>query len=109
MVVSETLRMYPILPIIDRVAMTNYKIPETNLIIEKGTPIFIPLLGLHYDPKYFSNPESFDPEHFSTENKSLRHSFVHLPFSEGPRNCIGKFLIRYLFQFKKNELKNIQY
>ncbi|XP_043475349.1 cytochrome P450 6k1-like [Leptopilina heterotoma] len=89
MVVSETLRMYPILPVLDRKAMNNYQIPGTNIIIEKGTPVFIPLLGMHYDPQYFSKPELFDPERFSEENRKSRTNYVYMPFGEGPRNCIG--------------------
>ena len=91
MVVSETLRMYPILSMIDRMAMEDYRIPNSNLVIEKGTPLFISLLGLHYDSKYFSKPEIFDPERFSKENKQSLTSYVYMPFGAGPRNCIGKF------------------
>ena len=90
MVVSETLRMYPILPMIERMAMENYRIPDSNLVIEKGTPLFIPLLGLHYDSKYYSNPDVFDPERFSKENKQSLNPHVYMPFGAGPRNCIGK-------------------
>lgn len=90
MVVSETLRMYPILPVLDRKAMNNYQIPGTNVIIEKGTPVFIPLLGMHYDPQYFPKPDLFDPERFSEENRKSRTNYVYMPFGEGPRNCIGK-------------------
>ena len=78
--------MYPVLPIIDRIATKNYKIEETGLIIEKGTPIIIPMLGLHYDPKYFPNPNVFDPEHFADFSKSKE---AYMPFGLGPRSCIG--------------------
>lgn len=93
MVVSETLRMYPILPILDRKTMNDYKIPGTNLIIEKGIPVFIPLLGLHYDQKYFPKPQLFDPDRFSEENRNSRTNYVYMPFGEGPRNCIGNLYI----------------
>ncbi|XP_012288296.2 uncharacterized protein LOC105704030 [Orussus abietinus] len=89
MVISETLRKYPPLAILDRMAIADYKIPDSNLVIEKGTPIFISLLGLHWDPEYFPNPERFDPERFSEENKKARKSFTYMPFGDGPRNCIG--------------------
>ncbi|XP_033227663.1 cytochrome P450 6k1-like isoform X2 [Belonocnema kinseyi] len=89
MVVSEILRIYPVLPIIDRIATKDYKIEETGLIIEKGTPILIPMLGLHYDSKYFANPNIFDPEHFSDFEKSKRNPYAYMPFGIGPRSCIG--------------------
>ncbi|XP_051167208.1 uncharacterized protein LOC127285301 [Leptopilina boulardi] len=89
MIISETLRMYPTLPLIDRKTTKNYKIEETGLIIEKGTPILIPMLGFHYDEKYFPNPHNFNPERFSSDGKSSINPYVYLPFGIGARNCIG--------------------
>nr|CAD7603115.1 unnamed protein product [Timema genevievae] len=89
MVVSETLRKYPALPFLDRTVQVDYKIPGTNDILEKGTTVFIPIFGIHYDPKYYPNPEKFDPERFSAKNKNDIPKYAHLPFGEGPRNCIG--------------------
>lgn len=93
MVVHETMRLFPVLPVIDREAMQPYKIPNFDLVIEKHTPIFISLLGLHYDPEYFPNPEKFDPERFNEENRNNIPSCVYMPFGEGPRKCIGKNII----------------
>ncbi|KAF2879307.1 hypothetical protein ILUMI_26862 [Ignelater luminosus] len=89
MVIYETLRKYPALPFLDRMCLEDYKIPNTNYIIEKGTPVLIPLFGLHFDPNYFPNPEEFDPERFVDEDQGNSTSFVYLPFGQGPRNCIG--------------------
>ncbi|XP_014481508.1 PREDICTED: cytochrome P450 6k1-like isoform X2 [Dinoponera quadriceps] len=89
MVVSETLRKYPILGVIDRETVEPYKIPNSNLVLEKGMPVFISIKGLHYDPEYFPNPEKFDPERFSEENKRNIQPFTYMPFGEGPRMCIG--------------------
>lgn len=90
MFIFETLRMYPTLPMIDRRAVRDYKIEETGLLIEKGTPILISSLGFHYDPKYYPNPHIFDPERFSSENKAKMNPNVFLSFGVGSRNCIGK-------------------
>nr|CAD7195288.1 unnamed protein product [Timema douglasi] len=89
MVVSETLRKYPALPFLDRNVQVDYKIPGTNDILEKGTTVFIPTFGIHYDPEYYPNPEKFDPERFSAKNKNDIPKYAYLPFGEGPRNCIG--------------------
>ncbi|KAK0166957.1 hypothetical protein PV327_004421 [Microctonus hyperodae] len=74
---------------LDRVACVDYKVPNSNLIIEKGTPVFIPMMGLHYDPQYFPEPDKYDPERFTENNKKLRKSCVYFPFGEGPHICIG--------------------
>nr|CAD7264854.1 unnamed protein product [Timema shepardi] len=89
MVVSETLRKYPILPFLDRMTLRDYKIPGTNIVLEKGTSIFIPLLGFHNDPKYFPNPKEFNPERFTLENRKSIPNYAYMPFGEGPRKCIG--------------------
>ncbi|EGI65437.1 Cytochrome P450 6k1 [Acromyrmex echinatior] len=89
MVVSEILRMYPPLPFLDRITKETYKVPNSDLVLEKGTPIYISLLGVHYDPEYYPNPDKFDPERFTKENKRNRSPYVYLPFGDGPRMCIG--------------------
>ncbi|XP_047000065.1 cytochrome P450 6k1-like [Schistocerca americana] len=88
-VVCETLRKYPPLPILNRECNKEYRIPDSELVLEKGTAVAISVLGLQHDPKYFPDPERFDPERFSEEEKAKRHPYVYLPFGEGPRICIG--------------------
>lgn len=69
----------------------DYVVEETGLVIEKGVSVIVPIWGIHHDPKYFPNPDSFDPERFNSENKAKIVPCSYLPFGEGPRNCIGKF------------------
>ncbi|KAJ3618158.1 hypothetical protein MTP99_006184 [Tenebrio molitor] len=88
-VINETLRKYPPLPLITRMCVRDYKIPGEDLIIEKDTTIMISVLGIHHDKEYYPDPEKFDPERFTEENKKSRHHFAHIPFGEGPRVCIG--------------------
>lgn len=88
-VFDEGLRLHPSVPFLMRQAGRDYKIPGTNVIIEKGTPVNIMALGLHRDPKHYPNPMKFDPDRFTPEAKEARHPFTYLPFGDGPRNCIG--------------------
>ncbi|XP_063221876.1 LOW QUALITY PROTEIN: cytochrome P450 6k1-like [Bacillus rossius redtenbacheri] len=89
MVVSETLRKYPTVPQVERRCLQDYKIPGSKITIEKGTYVTISVLGIHWDPAIYPEPDRFDPERFTPENKSKRPSFTHIPFGEGPRICIG--------------------
>lgn len=83
------MRYYPVLPFLDRKAAKDYKIPNTDIIIEKGTHVYLSTIGMHYDPKYYRDPEKFDPERFSDQNKDNINPFCYLPVGTGPRMCIG--------------------
>ncbi|KAK5638809.1 hypothetical protein RI129_013104 [Pyrocoelia pectoralis] len=88
-VVDETLRKYPPVPHLIRRCVLDYKIPGTNIVIEKGTAAVVSAYGLHYDPEYHPDPEKFNPERFSASNKGKTKPFTYIPFGEGPRMCIG--------------------
>ncbi|XP_017066146.1 probable cytochrome P450 6a13 [Drosophila eugracilis] len=89
-VVDETLRKYPILPHLLRRSTKYYQIPDSNLTLEPGTKIMIPVHSIHHDPELYPEPEKFDPSRFDPEMVKARHPFAYLPFGEGPRNCIGE-------------------
>ncbi|KAF7285757.1 hypothetical protein GWI33_010125 [Rhynchophorus ferrugineus] len=89
MCVSETLRKYPVLPFLDRVCNSNYKLEGTDHVIEKGQSVYISMFGLHYDPKYFPEPHKFLPDRFRDKNSINQDGFYYIPFGEGPRICIG--------------------
>lgn len=82
--------MYPPLPMLHRVCTENYTLPEAGITFYKGQHIHIPVYGLHYDPDYFPDPERFNPDRFSEENKANIKPFTYMPFGEGPRLCVGK-------------------
>nr|ALD15922.1 cytochrome P450 [Dendroctonus armandi] len=88
-VIAETLRKYPVLANIPRICTKDYKIPNSNVVLKKGTQIQLPVWGLHMDPEYFPDPHKFDPDRFSEEAKATRPEFAYFPFGEGPRICIG--------------------
>jgi cytochrome P450 family 6 len=89
-VVSETLRKYPLEASIFRVCKKAYKIPDSSVQLDEGTKVLIPVYAIHHDPKYYPDPERFDPNRFTDISKSTRQHFTYLPFGEGPRVCIGK-------------------
>lgn len=74
-----------------RKSTQNYKIPGTDVVIEKGTLVLFSTSGLQYDPKYYNEPRKFNPERYSDAEKAGK-GFIEMPnltFGEGPRNCLG--------------------
>ncbi len=86
------MRKYPVLPMISRICTKTYKLPDSDLVLEKGTEVIIPVAGIHRDENYYPDPEKYDPERFNNDQIRERSDFVYLPFGEGLRNCIGKSL-----------------
>jgi cytochrome P450 family 9 len=88
----------------DRICVKDYvvEVDDKKFTFEKGTSFYVPITAYHHDPKYFSDPEKFDPERFSEENKSKIDPDTYLPFGIGPRNCIGS-------RFALMEVKTIFY
>ncbi|XP_055529180.1 probable cytochrome P450 9f2 [Wyeomyia smithii] len=104
MVVSESLRMWPVAAV-DRLCAKDYHLNDgegLKFTIDKGTCIWFPVYGIHQDPKYYPNPQKFDPERFSEANRSNINLSAYLPFGLGPRNCIGS-------RFALMEMKAIIY
>lgn len=70
--------------------MCDYAMPDTDVTVPEGTCVMISVKGLHMDPNYHPEPEIFNPERFSEENKSNIRGYTYMPFGEGPHNCIGE-------------------
>nr|WCC58066.1 cytochrome P450 [Pharsalia antennata] len=87
--VDETLRIWPPVATITRVCTKDYRLQGTDITVEKDTMVLIPALGLHHDPDLWPEPEKFDPDRFSDENKGKIVPGSYMPFGSGPRNCIG--------------------
>ncbi|XP_069760841.1 cytochrome P450 3A30-like isoform X2 [Narcine bancroftii] len=87
MVISETLRLYPPAPRLERVCKEDVIL--NGVTIPKDTVVVVPAYVLHRDPKYWAEPEEFRPERFRKEERESRNPCIFLPFGMGPRNCIG--------------------
>lgn len=109
---KETLRLYPSVPFIGRQL-------EENVVIEgqtfyKNTDITVNIIGLHRNETYWEDPMKFNPYRFDEKFSEKRNPFSNVPFSAGPRNCIGqRFAVleakTYLYHVLKNfNVKSLQ-
>ena len=81
------MRLYPPVWAIARQSMEEtgfggYRIPPKPYVV-------IPIYALHRHPDFWQDPTRFDPERFAPKRAETRHSYCYLPFSAGPRTCIG--------------------
>ncbi|EDW00809.1 cytochrome P450 4e5, mitochondrial [Drosophila grimshawi] len=83
--IKEAQRVYPSVPFIGRYTDKDYDIHGT--IMPKGVTLNLPLIMLGYDDRTFKEPHRFYPERFELQKPG---PFDYIPFSAGPRNCIGQ-------------------
>ncbi len=87
MVLEETMRLYPPVWGISRQAIGDDTIGGYH--IRANAPVSMSPFVTHRHPEFWDDPERFDPERFTPERVAARHRFAYLPFSGGPRLCIG--------------------
>jgi cytochrome P450 len=88
MVLAESMRLYPPAWAMGRLAMNDFELGPYYL--PKGTNIFASQFVMHRDPRYFPDPERFDPERWTSEVRAARPRFSYFPFGGGARQCIGE-------------------
>ena len=83
--------MYPPAGVSFRQCTADYKLSglPDGAVLKKGTEVHVPVLAIHMDERYYPDPERFDPDRFTKEAVAARHPMAFLPFSQGPRICIG--------------------
>ncbi|CAN8030863.1 unnamed protein product [Ixodes persulcatus] len=85
-VIAESSRFYPAQP--GNVTRRCVKDFEFNgFCIQKDTHVHVPVRLMHHDPRYWVDPEEFNPDRFSPENRSKIEPMAYIPFGIGARNC----------------------
>ncbi|XP_006898358.1 PREDICTED: leukotriene-B(4) omega-hydroxylase 1-like [Elephantulus edwardii] len=89
MCIKESLRLHPPVTVISRRCAQDIVLPDGR-VIPKATICLINIFGTHHNPSVWSNPEVYDPFRFDPENPQQKSPLAFIPFSAGPRNCIGQ-------------------
>lgn len=89
MVVKESMRMLPPAWTLNA-RQANEDTQIGHYLIPKDKVVFISPYANHRNPKYFANPDKFDPERFSAANEKSIPKHAYIPFGSGPRVCIGQ-------------------
>ncbi|MGF1480423.1 MAG: cytochrome P450 [Cyanophyceae cyanobacterium] len=88
MVIKEAMRLYPPITDVSREAARDCEIG--GYFIPKGTTLIASQWVMHRDPRYFTEPEMFNPERWADDLEKRLPRGVYFPFGDGPRVCIGK-------------------
>ncbi len=86
-VIQETLRLYPPVWMFDRRALGPDDLGGTK--VDKGDLVIFCPYAIHRLPELWPDPEAFRPERFEAGREEQKNKFAYLPFSAGPRTCIG--------------------
>ncbi|XP_003700755.1 cytochrome P450 4g15-like [Megachile rotundata] len=89
-VILETLRLYPPVPAIARLLKEDVQLVTGNYVLPKDCTILISPYKVHRLEEYYPNPEEFNPDNFLPERTQNRHYYAFIPFSAGPRSCVGR-------------------
>jgi enediyne biosynthesis protein E7 len=92
-VIQEALRLYPPGWLFTRRTLEADELG--GFAIGPRTDVFISPYLLHRHPEFWSEPEEFHPERFAGADAEERHKFAYIPFSVGPRHCIGENLAMF--------------
>lgn len=96
-IIEESMRMYPTVWFMDREPLEDDEVAGVK--IKKGEDVGAFIYGLHRNPAYWENPDTFDPNRFSAENKKKHTPNSFFPFGGGPRMCIGRNFAQMEMQF----------
>ncbi|XP_063711053.1 cytochrome P450 4V2-like isoform X1 [Symsagittifera roscoffensis] len=88
-VLKEGLRMFPSVPSIGRTLTDDIEIEGYKLL--QGTQVILHIYAIHHDPELYSEPYTFNPDRWINKEVPIdEHPYCYVPFSAGPRNCIGQ-------------------
>ncbi|MDB5294312.1 MAG: Unspecific monooxygenase [Phycisphaerales bacterium] len=87
-VVGEAMRLYPPADVLGREAVADCTV--CGVPVPRGTTVFMSQWAVHRDPRYFPEPEAFDPGRWTDAFERALPRFAYFPFGGGPRVCVGQ-------------------
>lgn len=87
-VLAESMRLYPPVWAVGREAICDTQLG--GHFVRKGAQVIVMTYFVHHDPRWYPDPERFDPERFTEEAAAARPKFAYFPFGGGNRRCIGE-------------------
>src|SRR5258707_8971850 len=87
-VVTEAMRLYPPAWIVGRRAIAEYQLGD-YVVPPRSILVMSPYI-MHRDPRFYADPERFDPDRWTPEFRAALPRFAYFPFGGGPRQCIGE-------------------
>jgi cytochrome P450 len=95
-VIDEVMRLYPAGWLVTRKALADDRFGP--YLVPAGTEIYIAPYFIQRHANVWEDPDAFNPDRFRPENSRHRHRLATIPFSSGPRNCIGALFARVEMQ-----------
>jgi cytochrome P450 len=87
-VIAETIRLYPAIYVVPRRAIAPCQVD--GYTIRNGALVLVNIYNVHRDPRWYENPELFDPERWTQEMKDGLPRYAYCPFGAGPHSCLGQ-------------------
>jgi cytochrome P450 len=87
MAIKEAMRLYPPAYALGRLSVTANEIG--GYLIPAGSFVAVSQFATHRHPRFWEDPEAFDPARFTGGREGARHPYAYFPFGGGPRACIG--------------------
>ncbi len=92
-VILETMRLFPPVWVLTRKCLHADRL--LGYTAPAGTDVFMSPYIVQRDPQHWPEPELFRPERFDNGADSAAHRFAYIPFSAGPRHCVGETFATY--------------
>lgn len=112
--IYEALRLHSPVPLMSKLCTesTEFIVEGKKMQIDRGDIVIIPLDAIHRDSDHYSEPDAFNPERFDADNGGIKDFMkrgILLPFSDGPRICLGmRFALLQIKSYIAEILKNFE-